>query len=81
MEFSLCPERLVSTHQAVAQLPLYNSVPFTARYDPCIKTHICVLYWEFPSGPVITTLPPIAEGTGSILGWGGKIPQAFQSKN
>ena len=74
-------DRLVSVRQAVPHLSLYNSVPFAAQYDPCIKTHICVLYWDFPGGPVVKALPPNAEGMGSILGWRDKTPHAFWMKN
>ena len=34
-------------------------------------------YRDFPGGPVVKT----AEGTGSVLGQGTKIPQATWSKN
>ena len=30
---------------------------------------------------MVKTLPPNAEGAGSILDWGAKIPQALGSKN
>ena len=32
--------------------------------------------WDFPSGPVVKTLPSNAGGVGSIPGWGTKIPHA-----
>ena len=33
---------------------------------------------DFPSSPVVKPLPSNAEGTGSIPGWGTKIPPATQ---
>ena len=35
---------------------------------------------NFPGGPVVKTLPPNAEGVGSIPGWGAKIPHASLDK-
>ena len=35
---------------------------------------------DFPGGPVVKTLPPNAEGVGSIPGWGAKIPHASLDK-
>ena len=37
--------------------------------------------WDFPSGPVVNTLPSRARGVGSIPGWGAKIPHALWPKN
>ena len=37
--------------------------------------------WEFPSGPVVKTLPSNAGGVGSIPGWGAKILCALGPKN
>ena len=36
--------------------------------------------WDFPSGPVVKTLPSNAVGEGPTLGRGAKIPHASQSK-
>ena len=33
--------------------------------------------WDFPGGAVVKTSPSSAEGTGSIPGWGPKIPHAM----
>ena len=37
-----------------------------------IESHI----WDFPGGPVVETTPSNAEDTGSIPGWGTKMPHA-----
>ena len=42
---------------------------------------MCVLllefhFGDFPSGPVVKTLPSNTGGAGSISGWGTKIPHA-----
>ena len=34
----------------------------------------------YPGGPVVKILPSNAGGTGSIPGWGSKIPHAWQPK-
>ena len=36
---------------------------------------------DFPGGPVVKTSPSNAGGTGSIPGWGAKIPHASWPKN
>ena len=36
---------------------------------------------DFPSGPVVKTSSSSAGGTGSIPGWGAKIPHASRPKN
>ena len=38
-------------------------------------------YWDFPGSPVAKTWPSNAGGSGSILGWGAKLPHAARSKN
>ena len=35
---------------------------------------------DFPSGPVVKTLPSNAGGVGLIPGWGAKIPHALWPK-
>ena len=42
-----------------------------------IKT---VWSWDLPGGPVLKTSPSSAGGTGSIPGWGAKIPHALRPK-
>ena len=37
------------------------------------------MHWEFPDGPVVRTAS-IAGGTGSIPGWGTKIPIVLRPK-
>ena len=36
--------------------------------------------WDFPGGPVIKSVSSNAWETGSIHGWGAKIPCALQQK-
>ena len=35
---------------------------------------------DFPGGPVVETLSSIAEGTGSIPGWGIQIPHVAKKR-
>lgn len=41
------------------------------------KSHL----WDFPGSLVAKASPSSAEGTGSILGWGFKIPHTLQPKS
>ena len=36
--------------------------------------------WDFPGSPVVRLCPSNARGTGSIPGWGTKIPHPVQPK-
>ena len=38
------------------------------------------MYWDLLGGPLVKSLPSSAEDTGSIPGWGAKIPHASQPK-
>ena len=37
--------------------------------------------WDFPSSPVVKTLPSNAGGVGTIPGQGAEIPRALSSEN
>ena len=39
------------------------------------------MWWDFPSSPVVKTLPSSAGGAVAIPGWGAKIPHASWPKN
>ena len=39
-----------------------------------------MVYGNFPGGPVVETSPSNAGGSGTISGWGSKIPHASQEK-
>ena len=35
-------------------------------------------HWDFPGGPVVKDMPGNSGGTGSVPGWGSKIPPAAE---
>ena len=51
---------------------------FLGLQAPSFKKNTKIGDWDFLGGPVVKNLPCNAEDTGSIPGWGTKIPHAVE---
>ena len=80
-----CPQtsqvRRVGTAGTSTKIPTHSPRDQIANIvlDPLTPLRIEVL--DFPSGPVVKSLPANTEDTSSIPGWGTKIPHAAGQLN